>query len=222
MPKSLAKAGQTWKFSCPTPPREVFAVMEQMLGVPPYRFEAVDAQAARIVEVSRLGFFGQWKKSVVRPAWVTVTAVEGEDGTEVVVQSSVKPLSATRLTRLPGAPARALQLVQLLTRGRSDGRTVYRDRRIPVGPITLVASWAGTAYPLYTAPSFDAPRGENIFTATPLGAVEQRGSFVKVALGDGSTGWVERDQIVPAPARALREAGEATARAAGPPHSASR
>jgi len=205
MSEKLTTAGDSWRFSCAAPPREVFAVMEQMVGTHPYRFEVVGPDAARIIEVARCGFFGQWKQHPPRPGWVRVRAVAGDAGTAVVVVSSRRPRNLTRGRRgVPGAPSRALQIVQLLTRGGADERTVYRDSRLPHGPVTLVASWAGTPYRLFAAPAPDAERGREIYTASRLVAINQRGSFVHVQLTDGTGGWVERDQVVAAPAAALR------------------
>src|SRR4029077_14676805 len=93
----------------------------------------------------------QWK---TRVRWVTCTATDDNAGTDVVVEASTGR----------GAVPRALQLVQLLDRGARDKRTVYRERRIPDGPTTLVASWAGTPYLLYGGPGYDHSRSEKIYT----------------------------------------------------------
>ncbi len=53
-----AKRAHTWRFVVAAPPREVFAVMEQMIGTPPYRFEVVGDDAARIVEYQRNSLVG--------------------------------------------------------------------------------------------------------------------------------------------------------------------
>ena len=107
----------------------------------------------------------------------------------------------------------ALQRVKLLTAGGDDPRTVYRWRSIPPGPISLVASWAGTGYELFTEPRFDAPRGATVLTATDMEAVPGgSGPFIRVRLGDGTEGFVELDQVVSAPGIATREAQEAAAR----------
>lgn len=202
MPEPLAPLCYTWRFLAAAPPREVFAVMEQMIGTPPYRYEVTGPDTARIVEVERKGFFGQWVRQPRRPRWVTCRATVGRTGTVVEVAAS----------RGTGPLPRALQLVYLLSRGARDRRTIYRERRIPPGPVTLVASWAGMLYELFTEPRFDAPRQGAIRTASRLVAVEEHGPFVRVRTEDGLEGWVERDQIVPAPAAALREAQEEVAR----------
>ena len=98
--------------------------------------------------------------------------------------------------------------MKLLTAGRDDLRTIYRTRVIRPGPVTLVASWAGVPYELFTEPRFEASRSGRIHTATELEAVPGGiGAFVRVrVLPDGPEGYVERDQIVVAPLRATREA----------------
>jgi len=212
---ALAKPRHSWSFLAAAPAREVFAVMEQMLGTLPFRYEVTGDDSARIIEVERCSFlFGHWRKletvgedgsrrskGRVRPRWVTVRAEETRRGTEVSMEAS----------RGRGAVPRALQLVLLLTRGNLDRCTVYRERRIPDGPTTLVASWAGTAYPIYLEPSWDAPRGEAVLTASPLVAIGNDGPFVKVRLPSGVEGYIERDQLVPAPAVASRAAQPRTA-----------
>jgi hypothetical protein len=78
--------------------------------------------------------------------------------------------------------------------------------------VSLVASWAGTPYKLFTEPRFDSPRGAEIVTASSVEAVEgAHGPFVKVRLPSGVEGFVERDQIVPGPQEATREAQESVA-----------
>jgi len=201
-PGSLAPSKHSWRFVAAAPPREVFSVMEQMIGTPPFRYEVTGTDTARIIEAERKGFFGQWSRRVRRPRWVTCTASMGETGTEVAVEAS-----AGR-----GAVPRGLQLVQLLTRGNHDRRTIYRDRHFPNGPVTLVASWAGTPYSMYAEPRFSAPRGEGVLTATPLVSLGHSGSFTRVRTGHGTTGWIERDELVPAPSVATREAQVQTAR----------
>lgn len=216
MSESRAKAKYSWRFMVSVPPRYVFAAMEQMLGTPPFRYEVTGPDSARTIEAERKHFlFGNWRRLDVaepdgtrrqRPfvrarRWVTCRAVATSTGTEVTVEAS-----AGR-----GAIPRALQLVQLLSRGPADRRSIYRDRAIPAGPVTLVASWAGMAYPLFERPAFDAPRGEAVLTATPLEATDQLGSFVQVRTAAGLEGWVERDQLVPAPREATREAQVRTA-----------
>jgi hypothetical protein len=182
--------------------------MEQMLGVPPYRFEVLGDDDARIIEYARRGFFGGWGKPRIRKRWVTCRARAVPEGTRVeVAASAAGGLFAKAMGRADKAPtARALQLVKLLSAGADDDRTIYRNRRIPPGPVTLVASWAGMRYRLFTEPRFDAPRGKEILTATEMQATGADGPFVKVRLGDGTEGFVERDQVVAAPGVATREA----------------
>jgi hypothetical protein len=199
--RHLAPQRHRWVLVAAAPPREVFAVMEQMIGTPPYRYEVVGPDTARIVEAERKGVVGQWSRRIRRPRWVSCSARAVETGTEVVVEASVGR----------GALPRALQLVLLLSRGNRDPRTIYRDRHFPPGPVTLVASWAGMPYHLHTEPRHGAPRGEPVYTATPLLALEHSGAFVKVRAGNGVVGWIERDQLVPAPAVATREAQVVTA-----------
>jgi hypothetical protein len=176
--------------------------MEQMIGTPPYRFEVEGPGHARSVEFERKGLFGQWTKPRRRIRWISCKAVESDEGTRVTVEASGGK----------GPLARALQVVELLTEGVDDPRTIYRRRVIPPGPVTLVASWAGMPYRLFTEPRFDAPRGAEIFTATRLEAIPGgRGVFCKVRLEDGREGYVEKDQIVVAPKEATREAQVETA-----------
>lgn len=211
----LAPEKQTWRFVTPTPPREVFATMEQLVATPPYRFEVLGDDSARAIEVSRRGLFGNWTKPRVDVRWVRVTALSRPQGTDVIVTASSRGGLLVRATgRADAGPiTRSLQLVRLLTAGRADQRTIYRDRHIPEGPVTLVASWAGTAYPLYTEPRFDAPRGDEIFTATDIEAIAGgTGEFVKVRTRAGHEGFVERDQIVAATGVATREAQTEVAR----------
>lgn len=211
----LAPERQTWRFVTPAPPREVFATMEQLIGTPPYRFEILGEDSARAIEVSRRGLFGNWTKPRVDIRWVRATAVRRPHGTEVIVTASSRGGLLVMATGRadPGPTSRALQLVRLLTAGRSDQRTIYRERQIPPGPVTLVASWAGTPYRLYLEPDFHAPRGVEILTATDLVAVAGgTAEFVKVRTGEGAEGYVERDQIVVAAGVATREAQTEAAR----------
>ena len=211
----LAKEKQTWRFVVPTPPREVFATMEQLIGTMPYRFEVLDGDSAQAIEVSRRGTFGNWVKPRVGVRWVRCTAIRTGRGTAVTVTASAPGGMLLKATgRIEGGPAaRALQLVRLLTAGRGDDRTIYRQRFIPPGPVTLVASWAGTPYRLYGEPRYDAPPGPDILTATELEAVPGGdAAFVKVRLRDGREGFVERDQIVAATEVATREAQTEVAR----------
>jgi hypothetical protein len=206
----LAKEFAAWRIVAAAPPREVFATMEQLIGFPPYRYEVVSDEEARILEHRRRGFFGQWSRPRLRIRWVTCRAVAVEQGTSVEVRaSSGGGLVYKALGRADRGPvSRGIQLVKLLAAGRDDARTIYRARHILPGPVTLVASWAGTAYALYTAPRYSADRGARIYTATELEALPGGdGAFVRVrVIRDGVEGYVERDQIVVAPAISTREA----------------
>jgi hypothetical protein len=190
--------------------------MEQMIGTPPFRFEVTGEDSARIVEFQRNSLVGHWRRvdgegtargRPRRPArnqrWVRCTATVHDSGTVVEVEAS----------KGRGSLSRALQLIGVLSRGVNDSRTIYRVRRIPPGPVTLVASWAGMAYPLYTEPSRTAARGAEVFTATRMEAVSGgNAEFVKVRLSDGTAGYVDRDQVVAATGQATREAAEEVAR----------
>ena len=200
----LAREAERWTFLAAVPPREVFAVMEQMLGSFPFRFELTGESSARIVEFRRKGLVGQWSKRVaIRTRWVTCEAQPAASGTVVTVVAS----------RGRGPLPRALQLVQLLSRGSADPRTVYRRRALPSGPVSLVASWAGMPYRLYTEPRWEAPRGARVLTATGVEAIPGgEGAFTKVRLADGTEGFNETDQIVAAPEASTREAQVETAR----------
>ena len=211
-----ARRAHAWRFLVAAPPREVFAVMEQMIGTPPFRFEVTGDDSARIVEFQRNSLVGHWRRidgsgtfmgrqrrPVRSQRWVSCRADLQDAGTIVEMEAS-----AGR-----GALPRALQLIGVLTGGDHDPRTIYRHRQIPPGPVTLVASWAGMAYPLYAEPHRGAARGVEIFTATRMAAVPGgTAEFIKVQLSDGVEGYVERDQVVAAPERATRQAGVETAR----------
>ncbi len=190
--------------------------MEQMIGTPPFRFEVVGESTARIIEYQRNSLVGHWRRvdgsarflgRAGRPArnqrWVTCSATVEDTGTVVDLEAS----------KGRGALPRALQLIGVLSRGVDDPRTIYRRRDIPRGPVTLVASWAGMPYRLYSAPRRDAARGTAIYTATRMVALDGgTPEFLKVRLSDGTEGYVERDQVVAAPDRATRQAGVEAAR----------
>jgi hypothetical protein len=190
--------------------------MEQMIGTPPYRFEVLGDNTARIVEYQRNSLVGHWRRvdgtakvlgRTMKPArnqrWVTCTVTAEDTGTVIELEAS----------RGRGALPRALQLIGVLSRGVNDPRTIYRLRYIPPGPVTLVASWAGMSYPLFAGADRGAARGVAIFTATRMDAVAGgTAEFVKVRLSDGTQGYVERDQVVAAPETATRQAGVEAAR----------
>jgi|SRR5579884_3557220 len=210
----LAKLTHEWVFVTPAPPREVFANMEQLIGIRPYRFEVLGEAEARVVEFQRRGFFGQWSRPRVKLRWVHCATERADVGTRVTVtcSSGGGPI-AKAMGKADGGPtSRALQLVKLFTRGRWDQRTIYRERPIPPGPVTLVASWAGMPYRLFAAPASDAPRSTEVLTATEIEAVPGgNAEFVRVRLSTGAEGYIERDQLVAAPERATRRAQTETA-----------
>jgi len=211
----LAKTVYTWRFVTSAPPREVFATMEQLIGTRPYRFEVVGENEARIVEHRRRGLFGQWGRPRVALRWVACRAVTDAVGTRVEVEaSSGGGLIAKAMGRADRGPVtRALQLVKLLSAVAREPRSVNRQRVIPPGPVSLVASWAGVPYRLFSEPRYDAARGADVLTASELEAVPGGDStFVRVRLKDGTEGYVERDQIVAAPDVATRAAQAETAR----------
>src|ERR1039457_4175539 len=211
----LAPSAQTWRFLSAAPPREVFAVMEQMIGTTPYRYEVVGESEARIVEHRRRGLFGQWGRPKIRIRWVRCRAVSITEGTWVEVEaSSGGGLISKAMGKADRGPiTRALQVIRLITAGAGDSRTIYRDRRIPPGPVTLVASWAGTPYRLFMEPRHDAARGRENLTASEVEELPERsGKFAKLRVAGTDEGWVESDQIVPAPAVSTRAAQVETAR----------
>ena len=189
--------------------------MEQMIGTPPFRFEVVDADTAQVVEYQRNSLVGHWRRvdgrrrdgtegrPVGNQRWVRCRAIRETAGTVVELEAS----------RGRGAVPRALQLIGVLSRGVTDSRTVYRDRHIPPGPVTLVASWAGMPYRLFESASRAAERGAVVYTATRMEAIPGGSAeFVRVRLSDGTEGYVERDQVVSAPEVATRAAGLEAAR----------
>lgn len=189
--------------------------MEQSIGTPPFRYEVVGDDAARIVEFQRNSLVGNWRRvdgrtirgrsvaAARNQRWVNCTARLGEAGTLVEVEAS----------KGRGTLPRALQFIGVISRGVHDPRTIYRQRHIPPGPVSLVASWAGMAYRLFETPQRDAVRTAELFTASRIEAVPGgNAEFVKVRLSDGTEGFMERDQIVSAPSRATRQAGVEAAR----------
>jgi hypothetical protein len=211
-----APRAHAWRLVVAAPPREVFAVMEQSIGTPPFRFEVTHHDEARVVEFQRNSLVGHWRRvdegrKVLgrhRPAvgsqrWIRCRARVADAGTLVEVEAS----------KGRGTLPRALQLIGVISRGVNDPRTVYRSRHIPPGPVTLVASWAGMPYRLFDAPDRSASRSREVFTASRMDAVPGgNASFVKVRLSDGFEGYIDRDQIVTAPERATRQAGVEAAR----------
>lgn len=211
-----APHAHSWRFVVAAPPREVFAVMEQSIGTPPFRFEVTGADEARIVEFQRNSLVGHWRRvddnrrvlgrqrpAVANQRWVRCTARVADSGTLVELEAS----------KGKGALPRALQLIGVISGGVNDPRTVYRSRHIPPGPVSLVASWAGMPYRLFEAPAQGAPRSREVFTATRIDAIPGgNAGFVKVRLSDGFEAYMERDQVVAAPEIATRQAGYEAAR----------
>ena len=195
----LAKEAQHWTFLAAVPPREVFAVMEQMLGSFPFRFELTGESSARIVEFRRKGLVGQWSKRVaIHTRWVTCEARRTASGTVVTVAAS----------RGRGPVPRALQLVQLLSRG--SARSAHRlpapgDPRRAGQPGRLLGRDALSA----STPSRAGRRraARRVLTASGVEAIPGgEGAFTKVRLADGTEGFIETDQIVAAPEASTREA----------------
>jgi len=118
--------------------------------------------------IAAAGYSGSGVVPRIRIRWVRCRAVSSSEGTVVEIEaSSGGGLISKAMGKADRGPVtRALQVVRLLTAGAGDARTVYRDRRIPPGPVTLVASWAGTPYRLFLEPRRDAARGREILTAT--------------------------------------------------------
>ena len=211
-----APRAHAWRFVVAVPPREVFAVLEQTIGTPPFRYEVTGDDSARIVEFRRNTLVGTWRRvdegrtvlGRTRPAvrtqrWITCRATVADSGTLVEMEAS----------KGRGTLPRALQFIGIVSRGVNDPRTIYRVRHIPPGPVSLVASWAGMPYALYSAPDRAAPRTREVFTATRMEAVPGGNAvFVKVRLSDGFEGYVERDQVVAATEVATRQAGYEVAR----------
>jgi hypothetical protein len=172
------------------PPREVFALAEQVMALPPFSFRVIDDHTAEVAQVLANGFFGQWSK-VKRPK--TKVRIECRPS---VQGSELKMVAQGQRS----ATIRAVNLLRILTRGERDTATVYRVRTIPPGPCTIVQSWAGTGYPLFLGPDHAADRGLAVLPASPLSALEQVGRWVHVRASTGEDiqeGWIEADQLVP-------------------------
>src|ERR1700686_5133493 len=100
-PAVPAPHAHTWRFVVAAPPREVFAVMEQSIGTPPFRYEVTGDDSARIVEFQRNSlvgtwrrvddgrrFLGSWRKAIRSQRWVRCTAPVGDAGTLLEVGAS--------------------------------------------------------------------------------------------------------------------------------------
>lgn len=180
-----------------TPAREVFTVAEQVTALPPFSFRQLDDRTAEVAQTLANGLIGGWRPVPKPRNLVRIHCETAERGTRVTI-TATGPRSASR---------RGVNLVRILARGETDSHTIYRFRAIPPGPCTLVQSWAGTAYALHEAPDSAAARGMAVLPATPLIALEQRGHWVRVGAG-GTEGWIEADQLVPAPDLTRRDGVE--------------
>jgi hypothetical protein len=179
-----------WVTTVYAPPREIFATAEQVMALPPFSFRVIDANTAEVAQVLANGFFGQWSKVKHPKTKVRIECQPTARGTELTLVAQGQR----------SATLRALNLLRILTRGERDSATVYRLRAMPPGPCTIVQSWAGTGYPLFTGPDYGAQRGLPVRPATPLSALEQVGRWVRVQAGSGDEvqdGWIEADQLVP-------------------------
>ncbi len=191
-----------WEAVVFAPPREVFAIAEQVLGLPPFSFRVVDDRTAEAVQDIANGMFGQWSKVRYPRHRIRIECDNGDAGTRVTV-TTVGDRRATM---------RATNLIRILSQGQVDAHTVYRYRAIPPGNCTIVQSWAGTGYPIYLEPAHEARRGRAVRPSSPLVALQQHGRWVKVRAGageDAEEGWIEADQLVPdqVPARMGRALG---------------
>jgi hypothetical protein len=179
-----------WVTTVYAPPREIFATAEQVMALPPFSFRVIDANTAEVAQVLANGFFGQWSKVKHPKTKVRIECQPTARGTELTLVAQGQR----------SATLRALNLLRILTRGERDNATVYRLRAVPPGPCTIVQSWAGTGYPLFSGPDYGAQRGLAVRPATPLSALEQVGRWVRVQAGAGDEvqdGWIEADQLVP-------------------------
>lgn len=179
----------SWVATVFAPPREIFAVAEQVTALPPFSFRVVDAQTAEVVQALANGFFGQWRQVRYPRTKIRIACRPVLQGTELTLTAEGQR----------SATMRAVNLLRILTRGERDQATVYRYRVVPPGPCTLVQSWAGSSYPLFLGPDHAAPRGRPVLPATQLTALEQIGRWVHVRSGapdDQQDGWIEADQLV--------------------------
>jgi len=191
------KRHDRWEAVVFAPPREVFAIAEQVAGLPPFSFRVVDDHTAEVVQDLANGFFGQWSKVRYPKNRIRIECEASPAGTRVTITADGER----------SVTMRATNLLRILGRGERDAYTVYRYRRIPPGLCTIVQSWAGTGYPIFKEPDHRAERGRAVRPASPLRALRQEGRWVQVRAGeepDSEVGWIEADQLVPdqAPARA--------------------
>ncbi len=186
-----------WEAIVFAPPREVFAVAEQVSALPPFTFKVLDDHTAEVVQSEVNGLFGQWRRVKYPKNRIRIECIATEQGTRLKIAADGQR----------SASIRAVNLLRILTQGERDQASTYRHRLIRPGPCTIVQSWAGTGYPLFLKPDHQARRGMAVRPATPLSAIEQTGRWVRVRAGDGDAvqeGWIEADQLVSdhTPARA--------------------
>ncbi len=184
------KRKDRWEAVVFSPPREVFAIAEQVTALPPFSFRVVDDHTAEVVQDLANGFFGQWSKVRYPKNRIRIECEQIPAGTRVIITAAGER----------SATMRATNLLRILSLGERDHHTVYRYRGIPPGFCTIVQSWAGTGYPLFQQPDHAAPRGRAVRPASKLVALEQRGRWVRVRAGEGDDteeGWIEADQLVP-------------------------
>jgi hypothetical protein len=168
----------------------VFAVAEQVMALPPFSFRIIDEHTAEVAQVLANGFFGQWSTVKHPKTKVRIECHPTTQGTELTMTAQGQR----------SATIRALNLLRILTRGERDTATVYRLRTIPPGPCTVVQSWSGTGYPLFSGPDYWAKRTLPVRPSSPLVALQQSGRWVRVRAGAGDEvqeGWIEADQLVP-------------------------
>jgi hypothetical protein len=179
-----------WVTTVYAPPREVFALAEQVTALPPFSFRIIDEHTAEVAQVLANGFFGQWSKVKHPKTKVRIECRPTAQGTELTMTAEGQR----------SATIRAVNLLRILTTGERDPATVYRLRTIPPGPCTVIQSWAGTGYPLFSGPNYQAKRSLPVRPASPLVALQQTGRWVRVRAGIGEQvqeGWIEADQLVP-------------------------
>jgi hypothetical protein len=179
-----------WVTTVYTAPREVFAVAEQVMALPPFSLRIIDEHTAEVAQVLANGFFGQWSKVKHPKTKVRIECHPTTQGTELTMTAQGQR----------SATIRALNLLRILTRGERDAATVYRLRTIPPGPCTVVQSWSGTGYPLFSGPDYGAKRTLPVRPSSHLVALQQSGRWVRVRAGAGDQvqeGWIEADQLVP-------------------------
>lgn len=178
-----------WVTTVYAPPREVFVLAEQLMALPPFSFRIIDEHTAEVAQVLANGFFGQWSKVKHPKTKVRIECHPTSQGTQVTMVAQGQR----------SATLRALNLLRILAHGERDQATVYRVRTIPPGPCTVVQSWAGTGYPLFSGPDYGAKRSVPVRPSSPLVALQQTGRWVRVRAGTGDQvqdGWIEADQLV--------------------------